>query len=253
MLVAKREAVITMWCGGKAGLLLIKFAIIALLLPFVFYGGCYVFSGFDLDEAWFYFAKDKDRYGITYYFLSLILYGVFVLGVISTAILMIIATSRDRKLRRLDENQANQTIEVYPYGENHSDMVTITIKGRSGSRRLARPYVEVFIEGMYLAGLMGNEGIIIHVPNGDYKISLETASYLDQDEANQIVSELDGPLTSPINKKMDRQFNYTVSFLVQIKEQKDQLYYFKTSSVVKRLSQDKRKYGMFDYITAWKN
>jgi|GEM_PF-6149875 len=37
---------------------------------------------------------------------------------------------------------------------------------------------------------MGNEGLIIHVPNGEYKISLEAASYSDQEEANQIANEL---------------------------------------------------------------
>ena len=101
---------------------------------------------------------------------------------------------------------------------------------------------------------MGNEGLTIHVPTGDYNISLEAASYLDQEEANQIANELDEPLRNPItNKNKDPQFNYIVSFLAQIKEQKGQLYCFKMSSTVKKLSQGKRKYGMFDHITAWKN
>jgi len=254
MLVSKGKGLITMWFGGNAGLFLIKLAMIVLLLPFVAFGFCYVFLGFDVGEAWYLFAKDKDRYGITYYFLSLVLYGAIVLGIVFIAMIKIMVTLRDRKLRHLNENQAAKTIEVYPYGEDQSDLGSITIKGRSGLRRLTRPYVEVFIEGLYLAGLMGNEGLTIHVPTGDYNISLEAASYLDQEEANQIANELDEPLRNPItNKNKDPQFNYIVSFLAQIKEQKGQLYCFKMSSTVKKLSQGKRKYGMFDHITAWKN
>ena len=211
MFVSKRKGLITMWFGGNAGLFLIKLTMIALLLPFVFFGLCYVFSGFDVDEAWYSFQKDENQYGITMYSASLVLYAVIVLSAISIAMIMIMVALRDRKLRHLNENQADKTIEVYPYGEDHSDLGSITIKGRGGLRRSTRPYVEVFIEGVYLAGLMGNEGLIIHVPNGDYKISLETASYSDQDEANQIANELDGPLRSAItDKNKDPQFNLSL-------------------------------------------
>jgi|GEM_PF-3766080 len=91
MFVSKGKGLITMWFGGNAGLFLIKFAMITLSLPFVVFGLCYVFSGFDIDEAWYYFAKHKDRYGITIYFLSLVAYGAIVFGVVFIAMLMIMS------------------------------------------------------------------------------------------------------------------------------------------------------------------
>jgi len=229
MLVSKRKYWLIKYFNSylwKNIITMILFFSSPLLIFFIFY----LSSDGDYNLAWIKLTESnseyRDRTGEPIlYFGNRILGGgyyfgfiVFCLVIIFSACYLIRSLIVNSLYSMLGRYQANKIVNLAPMKLEDSTTGMIRLQGERGSTRNGyQPYVEVSLGGTYLAGLMGNEGVNVTLPEGSYILTLELVYLDDWEEAYKLNKSIKDPLTLPIEESRRRQCsNYSTELPVEI-------------------------------------
>jgi len=157
------------------------------------------------------------------------------LGILITIGLLFVAIILMKLGRFLGRNtkfgifNANNIIDIEPSYSGLEKKGALTIKGKQGSARLIGPYIEIFLNDQYVAGLMGDEGVRLILPPNDYQISLRLSSFADSKQAtnaNLVLTKNGGPLREEIKqRKLKPTKTYRFSFPVSVKSEEEITYF----------------------------
>lgn len=125
--------------------------------------------------------------------------------------------------------QANQILPLTPLSLNGKPSGVLSVHGKTGRNREASPYTEVYLDDVYLSGLMGSEGLDLTLPEGNYKLSLRLAAFQDLNKAKDMRATLTGPMQEPISEELaDVKCRYRTDLDIMVKGRQPQKIHFKT-------------------------
>ena len=139
---------------------------------------------------------------------------------------------RKRSLKK-QKSLANSTLELNPLGEDSDGC--FFIKGQGGPSRgigtLDSMYLEVLLNGEYLAGIIGDEGLKCFLPFGKYEITLNLVYLSDPDMVTRLRETLTGPVREPLYPRFsDHSHSVTIPIEIAKKTSCNYSYKLRTST-----------------------
>jgi len=174
------------------------------------------------------------------------------------ALIMLIQKMLGKRIR-VGIFRATEVIHLNAKSSGENELLgKILVRGKQGAAKLQGPYVEVFIGDNYVAGLMGNEGVELTLPEGKHMVKLRLASFADPKQAATASAfSNDTPLRFPITeRKMKKRKLHSMEFPVTVKSGSVRKFFFRIGYafrypevINKSDSKGKKSFGL--KITAW--
>ena len=147
----------------------------------------------------------------------IMLSGFSVLGMVLIMCLLLYYKVMRKKSLKKQKSLANSTLELNPLGEDSDGY--FFIKGLGGPSRgigtLDSRHLEVLLNGEYLAGIIGDEGLKCFLPKGQYEITLNLVSLWDPDMVTRLRETLTGPVREPLYPR-DSDLTYGLTIPIEI-------------------------------------
>lgn len=186
--------------------------------------------------------------------------------VVSTVILLIIilvhiVAAFGVKVK-LSQFNANNVVEIEARTATGTDKDGILkIQGQQGFLRLGSNYIEMLVGDVYIAGIMGDEGVNLKLPHGDYIVTLRLVSYnkteLAIGTAANLTRSKGGPLREEIlERDLSPKKNYEYSFRITLEEAQELSYSCRVDYSLRKLTDANGKSigrRKSNIIKIWKN
>jgi len=167
----------------------------------------------------------------------IILSKISVLGMVTIMCLPLYFKVMRKKSLKKQKSLANSTLELNPLGEDSDGHFFIKgptlelnplgenadghffIKGLGGPSRgigtVDSRHLEVLLNGEYLAGIIGDEGLKCFLPMGKYEITLNLVYLSDPDMVTRLKETLTGPVREPLYPRFS-DFTYSLTIPIEI-------------------------------------
>ena len=154
-----------------------------------------------------------------------------------------------KKSLKKQKSLANSTLELNPLGEDSDGH--FFIKGQGGPSRgigtMDSRHLEVLLNGEYLAGIIGDEGLKCFLPMGKYEITLNLVYLSDPDMVTRLKETLTGPVREPLYPRAD-DHTYSLTIPIDIAKKTNCNYHYQLRTRTKLVEEEPFLIGVYDFL-----